>query len=89
MSHQLELPDSIFAALKKAAQSSGTTPAGWIAAHLPKETDEQGANGAQTLGDLLRGRVGRINSGGKERLSEDCGKKFTDYLEQKKAEGRL
>jgi hypothetical protein len=48
-----------------------------------------GIAGPQTVGDMLHGRVGRINSGGKECLSEDCGEKFTDYLEQKKAEGRL
>jgi uncharacterized protein (DUF433 family) len=35
MSRTLELPDATYAALERAAQASGTTPAGWIAAHLP------------------------------------------------------
>ena len=35
--------------------------------------------GPGSLADLFAGRVGRIRSGGKERLSEECGAKFTDY----------
>jgi len=89
MSHQLELPDSIYAALEKAAQSSGTTPVGWIVAHLPNDVSEESASGQQTMADLFAGRTGRIRSGGKEELSESCGEKFTDYLEEKRAEGRL
>jgi len=36
MSHKLPLPDSVFRALEQAAKASGTTPADWIAAHLPE-----------------------------------------------------
>ncbi|HLN33145.1 MAG TPA: hypothetical protein VK395_35775 [Gemmataceae bacterium] len=89
MSRILELPDAVYAALEKAAQLSGTTPVGWIAAHLPTDSSEQPASPPQTLGELLEGKVGRINSGGKERFSENCAEKFTDYLEQKRTEGRL
>jgi hypothetical protein len=38
MSHKLHLPDSVFEALQQAARANGTTPAGWIAAHLPETT---------------------------------------------------
>jgi hypothetical protein len=36
---------------------------------------------ARTLADLFAGRVGRIRSGSKKQLSEECGAKLTDYLE--------
>ncbi len=94
MSYIIEIPDELYTALKEAAEATGTTPLGWIAAHFPKtkgienlqETQEEGP---KTLADLFAGRVGRIQSGAKERLSEACGKKFTDYLEAKRKEGHL
>lgn len=94
MSHTLELPDELYAALLKAADASGLTPIDWIAVHLFEargknegESDKMGHAG--TLADLFAGRVGRIRSGGKEQLSEDCGTKFTNYLEEKRRSGRL
>jgi hypothetical protein len=90
----LEIPDELYAMLKEAAEASGTTPLGWIAAHLPKAKDiehlqEAVEQGPGTLAELFAGRVGRIQSGGKERLSEECGEKFTDYLEAKRRVGDL
>ena len=35
MSQNIELPDGLYEKLQEAARNSGTTPAGWIAAHLP------------------------------------------------------
>ena len=94
MSHKLEIPDSLYAALKEAADASGLTPVGWIAAHPPQARKLEGvettqAGGPRTLADLFAGRVGRIRSGGKERLSEDCGAKFMDSLEEKQRAGHL
>jgi hypothetical protein len=89
MSHSLDLPDPIFAALQQAASASGTTPVGWIAAHLPLPEQSLAENGAKSLADLLKGQIGIIHSGGRECLSENCDEKFTDYLEQKRREGRL
>jgi len=94
MSHILEIPDELYAALKAAADVSGTTPLGWIAAHVSKaaeteETHEEREGSAKTLADLFAGRVGRIRSGGKERLSEECGAKFADYVEAKRRAGCL
>jgi hypothetical protein len=43
MSQHLELPDAVYAALQRAAQESGTTPAGWIAARLPENGVANGA----------------------------------------------
>lgn len=94
MSYILEIPDELYASLKKVADANGTTPLAWIAAHLPraKGTGEQEIerdSGPRTLADLFAGRVGHIHSGGKEPLSEDCGAKFTDHLEEKRCGGHL
>ena len=95
MSHLLEMPDKLYAALQAAADANGTTPLGWIAAHLATaaETEERDAEhakgGPRTLADLFVGRVGHIRSGGTERLSEECGAKFTDYVEAKRRGGCL
>ena len=88
MAHNLELPDPIFDALQKAAAASGTSPVGWIAAHLPPTSKPEVENRAKSLADLFAGRIGRFQSG-KGAFSENCGERFTDYLEQKRREGRL
>jgi hypothetical protein len=89
MSRNLELPDPIFDALEQAACASGTTPVGWIAAHLPTSSKQDELQQAKSLADLLADHIGSIHSGGKETLSENCGERFTDYLVQKRREGRL
>ena len=94
MSHLLEIPDALYTALQAAAKACGTTPLGWIAAHLspaaePAGTHDAPAGAPTTLAELFAGRVGRIQSGGTERLSEACGEKFTDYVEAKRKAGHL
>jgi|SRR6266508_3788533 len=94
MSHLLEIPDELYAALQAAADARGTTPLGWIAAHLPHAPETAGTSDEpegepKTLAVLFAGRVGRIRSGGTERLSEACGEKFTDYVEAKRKAGCL
>ena len=94
MSHLLEIPDELYAALQAAADATGTTPLGWIAAQLPPTAGTVSAHdapegGSKTLADLFARRVGRVRSGGRERLSEACGEKFTDYVEAKRKAGRL
>ena len=89
MSRPLDLPEPIFDALTRAAVASGTTPVGWIAAHLPPPSAEVACHGAKSLADRFAGRTGRISSGGGVALSEDCGQRFSDDLEQKRQEGRL
>jgi hypothetical protein len=88
MSQNLELPDPIFDALQQAAAASGTTPAGWIAAHLPAPAKPAPKN-AKSLADLMVGHIGTIHSGGNESYSQHCGEHFTDYVVQKRREGRL
>jgi len=94
MSQILEIPDTLYAVLKETAAASGLTPVEWIATRLPqtqqdKELRAEPATGPTTLADLFAGRVGHIHSGGRQRLSEECGKKFTDYLEEKRRAGHL
>jgi hypothetical protein len=94
MSHLLEIPDELYAALQAVADANGTTPLGWIAAQLPHtawtvSAPEAPEEGPKTLADLFAGRVGRVRSGGRERLSEACGETFTDYVEAKRKAGRL
>jgi hypothetical protein len=88
MSQPLELPDPIFDALAQAAVASGTTPVGWIAAHLPTTPPTSSTNGAKSLADLFAGRIGRIDSGGASH-SQNCSEQFADDLERKRQEGRL
>ena len=85
MSKTLDLPDSVYIALQRAAEASGTTPANWIAARLPETEGEEPG----TLADLFAGRVGRIRSGGREALSENTGERFAEHLERKSREGTL
>jgi hypothetical protein len=88
MSQNIELPDPIFDALQQAAAASGTSPVGWIVSHLPEPSPEPKKE-AKTLADLLEGHIGLVHSGGKEVLSENTGQRFTEYLLQKRREGRL
>jgi hypothetical protein len=93
MSHNLEMPESIFRALNEAAEASGMTPVAWIAAHLPAADDDSSqapdVTKACNLKERWAGRIGRIRSGGGLRLSESTGDKFTDYLLAKKRAGHL
>ncbi len=88
MSKNLEIPDPIFDALEQAASASGTTPVGWITAHLPPSKPNSLA-GAKSLADAMADHIGTIHSGGQEALSQKCGERFTDYVAQKRREGRL
>lgn len=92
MSHMLELPDPLYSALQAAAEASGTTPTGWIAARL----GESGSGlipdsevSPRTLADRFAGRTGRFSSGGQACLSENESEQFTDHLKAKKDAGHL
>jgi len=89
MPQNLEIPDPIFDALQQAASASGTTPVGWIAAHLPNQVDSKSVEAAKTLADLFAGHIGGFKSGSNVPLSQNCGEIFADYLEEKRREGRL
>jgi hypothetical protein len=85
VSRKLELPDDVYDALREAAEANGMTPAEWVSSRLPTEKKPT----PKSLAERFAGRVGRVSSGGRERLSEDGGRKFADYLEAKGRSGRL
>jgi len=91
MGRTIELPDELYAALVAAAEASGTTPEGWLAGVLPVGAGDrsEGQQRGASLADRFAGRVGRIRSGGRERLSEDCAARFTDHLEAKRRASSL
>lgn len=92
MSRALEIPDELYDDLEETASVQGTTPEGWIAAHLQRDREEsvpgREAASPKTLAQRFAGRTGRFRSGGKENLSEDTGETFTDYLEAKRRAGQ-
>lgn len=85
MSQILELRDSVYAALQRAAEANGTTPEAWIESRLPMEVNTSSSSEPKSLADLLEGRIGRI--AGKGLGTRDEG--FTDYLIEKKKQGHL
>lgn len=93
MSRALEIPDELYDDLEEVATVQGTTPAGWIAAHLQRDREasvpDQEDSSQKTLAQRFAGRIGCFRSGGKENLSEDTGEAFTDYLEGKRRAGHL
>lgn len=94
MAHTLEIPEPLYRSLAAVAKRSGKTPLEWLAAQLGKNPAVPGPESrdpreSSTLADRMKGRLGRIHSGGREPLSEDCRRSFTDDLVQKRREGRL
>lgn len=93
MSRMLELPDSLYDALREAAAARGLSPAAWISAHLSEDTvpapSGEKIESPQTLADLFAGRVGQIGNGGQERLSESTGEQFAEHLEAKRRANHL
>jgi len=86
MSQILELPDWIDAALRKAAEASGTTPVEWIAARLAESSNPSTPPlQAKSLADLFAGRLGCIEGDEARRNEAD----FAEYLESKRREGCL
>jgi hypothetical protein len=92
MSRSVELPDPVYDALEETASASGMTPAAWIAAQvLPKAPVQPNGTGEppKSLAERFAGRVGRIASGGAERLSESSADDFAEHLEAQRRAGRL
>jgi hypothetical protein len=90
MSRTLELPDELYERLEKAAANDQTTPVGWLEQHVPKRNGQAPPSEVKkTLRERLHGIIGSVASQADQRLSENTGEKFADYLEQKRREGRL
>jgi hypothetical protein len=68
--------------VRSAAHRDGESSAG-------EEATREGAEGPRNLAELFAGRVGLIDSGGRETLSQEGGEKFADHLEAKRRAGHL
>jgi hypothetical protein len=88
MSQVIEMPDSVYSVLQRAAEAEGTTPVGWISSRLAAAPASTTLS-PRSLAELFAGRVGKIASGGRGDLSEDTGRRFGEYLEAKKRAGQL
>ena len=67
MSKTLELPEELYARLEEAAETSGTTPEGWLDQHLPKPQPKPPTGDGKTLRQRLEGLIGNFSSGGQSR----------------------
>jgi hypothetical protein len=88
MTITIELPPDLEARLRDKAEKLGQDPITYVTALVNRDLSG-GEEEPTTLAELFAGRVGQINSGGTERLSEKCDQLFTDHLEQKRREGHL
>jgi hypothetical protein len=77
MSRSVDLPEAVYAALEEAAVASGTSPAEWIAARVPRPAPaaepECEGQPARTLAERFEGYIGLFSSGPSdlsERVSE-------------------
>jgi len=85
MSRSIDLPDTVYAALEAAAATTGTTPAGWIAARVtPSPAAEPECEGQPlgTLADEFAGRVGVVSSG-RSNLSERVSELYGEAVMEK------
>jgi hypothetical protein len=94
MEDHVDLPHDVYTRLIDAAQSEGTTPAGWIENRLPPPSTNQSCEQAsadkpknmlEALGEL----VGSIHSGGKLGAAERHSELFAEGMEEKRRQGRL
>ena len=90
MSKSLELPDGVYDQLLEVAQTSGTTPANWVAAQVADTVQKATGNGGPrpaTLGEILT-KIGVHRSGRPTNASERVKELFGEHLVQKRKEGR-
>jgi len=90
MSKSLELPDATYDAIVARAAERGITPEELVVRYFgPPDRREQSAPlPGQTLYDRLKDFIGCVE-GTNPDASKDPGEQFTDYLEEKRREGRL
>jgi hypothetical protein len=60
MSRTLELPDSVYEALLKAAGARGIAPADWIAEQLPPSPSQAKASASRVAGNVRQAALDRL-----------------------------
>ena len=91
MSHSIDLPDEVYAAVQKEAEATGTSPAEVIAAKFVKNEEPvqpKPKASSKTLRQRLAHVIGAIDSGRSDG-SENVKQIFIDHLKKKHGEGRL
>jgi hypothetical protein len=99
MSKMIEVSDHDYARIQDAADAAGMPLDTWVIENLPLEGPAPVQKGevppgpdgkpAKSMYDLFAGRVGVVNSGGAERLSERHSEVFGEILEEKRRAGHL
>jgi hypothetical protein len=99
MSKTIEVSDHDYARIQDAADAAGMPLDTWVIENLPLEGPAPvqksevplGPDGkpARSMYDLFAGRIGVVNSGGAERLSERHSEVFGEILEEKHRKGHL
>ena len=88
MNKTVDLPEEVFKTLEQIAAAHGQTPAEWIAAQLPRQTDPSGLTG-KDFAAYLRQRTHRWRNDRLVNSAENHSQEFGDVLEQKRHEGNL
>jgi hypothetical protein len=86
MNRSLELPESVYRGLLRAAEASGQTPSGWIQERLPKDgpigngqeaTDQELAAADAALDECLVS-LGRSLGADNEQIDADLARQYED-----------
>lgn len=92
MNRSIELPESICAAIERAAAVEGTTPVEWLVANVPSPRSGVCAQGDELAPEILAERfralvkrAERLGGG----LSERHGELFAEGMEEKRRMGNL
>jgi hypothetical protein len=90
MSRIIELPDDVYARIEEAASVSGNSVAEVIASRFPAAPQPVSGNEQpRSMADLLADKLGSVASGGLDAIAARPGDVFSDYLIEKKRNGRL
>ena len=80
MTLMLELSPDTEARLRRKAERAGQSLPDYLLAVAEAEADEEEPDASEgSAADLFAGRIGRIK-GSTEAYSQNCGKRFADYL---------
>jgi hypothetical protein len=92
MSKMIEVPDPLYDEVREDAEVHGLSLVGWIASKLPQRSPASShadPDAPRSMAERLAGRLGRVGSGGGERVAQEHSRIFGDILEEKRRAGHL
>ena len=90
MTLMLELAPDVEARLREKAEKAGQSLPEYLIAVADAEVKEEEMDTSEgSAYDLFEGLIGQVSSDGEGRWSEDCGKKFTEGMVEKRRQGHL